>query len=175
MLSKFVRTNQRDWGEYLPLLLLVYGSSVHESTKQTLYMMFFGRHALLRADLLCCPSCSERRMPSHEYVLELQERLQTVHNLARSEMNKARDRQKKTDDHRVHVIPYKEDDLVWLRFCTRSRRICPKLQPRWEGAYVLTRKISDLTVEIEMPGKRKSKKIVHRNGTVPYVSYMSRD
>ena len=169
MLSKFVSTNQRDWDKYLPLLLLAYRSSVHESTKQTPYMMFFGRHALLPVDLLCCPSCSERKMPSHEYVLELQEQLQKVHNLARNEMNKTSDRQKKTYDHRVHIIPYKEGDLVWLRLCTRLKRICPKLQPRWEGPYVLTRKISDLTVEIEMPGKRKSKKIVHHNRIVPYV------
>ena len=95
MLSKFVSTNQRDWDEYLPLFLLAYRSSVHESIKQTPYMMFFGRHALLPVYLLCCPSCSERKMPSHEYVLELQELLQKVHNLARSEMNKASDRQKK--------------------------------------------------------------------------------
>ena len=71
-------------------------------------MMFFGRHVILAIDLLCRPSCYERKMPSHEYVLELQERLQKVHNGARSEMNKTSDRQKKTYDQRVHVIPYKE-------------------------------------------------------------------
>ena len=169
MLSKFVSTNQRDWDEYLPLFLLAYRSLVHESTKQTPYMIFFGRHVLLPVDLLCCPSCSERKMPSHEYVLEMQERLQKVHNLARIEMNKASDRQKKTYDHRVHVIPYKEGNLVWQRLCTKSKRICPKLQPRWEGPYVLTRKISDLTVETEMPEKRKSKKMIHHNKLVPYV------
>ena len=169
MLSKFVSANQRDWDEYLPLLLLAYRSSVHESTKQTPYMMFFGRHALLPIDLLCCPSCTETKMQSNEYVLELEERLRKVHSIARTEMNKASDRQKKTYDHRVHVIPYKEGDLVWLKLCNKTKRLCPKLQPRWEGPYILTRKISDLVVEIEMPGKRKSKKIVHHNRIVPYI------
>ena len=89
MLSKFVSANQRDWDEYLPLLLLAYRSSVHESTKQTPYMMFFGRHALLPVDLLCCPPCNETKMTSNEYVLELQERLHKVHSIARTEMNKA--------------------------------------------------------------------------------------
>ena len=70
MLSKFVSVNQRDWDKYLPLLLLACRSSVPDSTKQTPYMMFFGRHALLPVDLLCCPSCTETKMPSHEYVLE---------------------------------------------------------------------------------------------------------
>ena len=37
------------------------------------YVMFFGRHALLPIDLTCCPPCTERKLSSHEYVLELQE------------------------------------------------------------------------------------------------------
>ena len=170
MLSKYISTNQRDWDEYLPLLMLAYRSSVHESTRQTPYVMFFGRHALLPIDLTCCPPCTERKLSSHEYVLELQERLQTVHKFARSEMTKASNRQKKTYDHRVHVIPYKEGDLVWLRLYNRTKRLCPKLQPRWEGPYQLTRKISDLVVEIVMPEKKNSKKIVHHNRIIPYVS-----
>ncbi|MCG7879153.1 MAG: RNase H-like domain-containing protein [Candidatus Thiodiazotropha endolucinida] len=169
MLSKYVSANQRDWDEYLPMLLLAYRSSIHESTKQTPYTMFFGRHAILPVDLVCCPPSSENRKESHEYVLELQERLRKVHSLARTEMIKASDRQKKTYDHRVRTIPYNEGDLVWLRLCTRSKRICPKLQPRWEGPYTITRKISDLVVEIEMPEKKKSRKIVHHNRIIPYV------
>ena len=125
MLSKFVSANKRDWDEYLPLLLLAYRSSVHESTKQTPYMMFFGRHALLPVDLLCCPPCTETKMSSNEYVLELQALLRKVYSIARTEMNKASDRQKKTYDHRVHVIPYKEGDLVWLRLCNKTKRLCP--------------------------------------------------
>lgn len=155
MLIKYVSANQRDWDEFLPMLLLAYRSSIHESTKQTPYAMFFGRHAILPVDLVGCPSCSENRKESHEYVLELKERLRKVHNLTRTEMIKAGDRQKKTYDHRVHTIPYDEGDLVWLRICTRSKRICPKLQPRWEGSYTIIRKIPDLVVEIEMPEKRE--------------------
>ena len=132
-------------------------------------MMFFGRHALLPVDLLCCPPCTETKMSSNEYVLELQERLPKNHSIARTEMNKASDRQKKTYDHRVHVIPYKECDLVWLRLCNKTKRLRPKLQPRWEGTFILTRRVSDMVVEIEMPGKRKSKKIVHHKRIVPYV------
>lgn len=169
MLTKYVSTNQRDWDEHLPLLLLAYRSSVHESTKQTPYMMMFGRHALLPIDLLCSPPSSERKLSSHEYVLDLQERLRKIHNLARSEMTKASDRQKRTYDHRVHVIPFQEGDLVWLRLWTKTKRLCPKLQPRWEGPYKITRKISDLVIEIEKPNKRQSRKIVHHNRIVPFV------
>ena len=52
MLTKYVSQNQRDWDECLPLLLLASRSSVHDITKQIPYIMFFGRHALLRS--ICC-------------------------------------------------------------------------------------------------------------------------
>lgn len=147
------------------LCFCLHTDPVHESTNQTPYGMLFGRHAQLPVDLTCCLLCTERKLPSLECVLELQERLQKMHKLARSKMLKASDRQKKTYDHRVHVIPYIEVDLVWLLLGVFAQ----KLQPRWEGPYQLTRIISDLVVEKGMPGKKKSEKIVHHNRIVPYV------
>ena len=35
MLSKFVRKNQKDWDQYLPLLMMAYRSSVHKSMSFT--------------------------------------------------------------------------------------------------------------------------------------------
>ncbi len=47
-LSKFVDAHHRDWDRYVPLLL-VYRTSVHESTQCTPAMMMMGR---LKIDLL---------------------------------------------------------------------------------------------------------------------------
>ena len=95
MLSKYISKAQRDWDEYLPLLLLAYRSSVHESTGQTPYMMMFDRHALLPIDFVCIPPGSEIQMTSHAYVPTLQQQLRNVHEIARNEMALASDRQKK--------------------------------------------------------------------------------
>ena len=43
MLSAFVSEHQRDWVEYIPLVMMAYRSSVHESTCTTPSMMTFGR------------------------------------------------------------------------------------------------------------------------------------
>ena len=106
LLSKYIPANQRDWDEHLPLLLLAYRSSVHESTHQTPYIMMLGRHALLPVDLVCPQSSAETEMTGHDYVQSLKGRLEKVYNFARADMAKASDRQKKTYDHRVHVIPF---------------------------------------------------------------------
>ena len=171
MLSKYISKDQRNWDKYLPLLLLAYRSSVHESTQQTPYMMMFGRHALLPIDLTCPRSSAEKDMSESEYVQTLQGRLEVVYNSARSEMANASDRQKKTYDHRVNVVPYSEGDLVWLHDPTKTKGRCPKLQPRWVGPYKLRRKISDLVVEIEKyhdTGSKPQRKIVHVNRLKPY-------
>ena len=168
MLSKYISANQRDWDEHLPLFLLAYRSSVHESTQQTSYMMMFGRHALLPVDLVCPQSGTETAMTTHEYVKVLEQRLEKIYDFARSDIAKASDRQKKTYDHRVNVVPYSVGDLVWLRNTMKTRGKCPKLQPRWEGPYKVRRQISDLVFEIEKSkGSKILRKIVHRNRLKP--------
>lgn len=52
MLSAFVSGHQRDWVEYIPLVMMAYRSSVHESTCTTPSMMTFGREIRLPIDLI---------------------------------------------------------------------------------------------------------------------------
>ena len=88
-------------------------------------------------------------MTTNEYVQLLKSRLEKVHNFARSAMAKASDRQKKTYDDRVCVVPYSVGDQVWLRYPLKTKGLCRKLQPRWEGPYKIRCQISDLGLEIE--------------------------
>ena len=50
MLSKFVASDQRNWDSNLPVLILAYRSSIHESTGQSPYLMMFGRETTLSVD-----------------------------------------------------------------------------------------------------------------------------
>lgn len=51
MLSAYVAHNQKDWDFYLPLLMMAYRSSVHETTKCTPSAMMLGREIRLPTDL----------------------------------------------------------------------------------------------------------------------------
>ena len=42
MLSKYIASDQKDWDSHLPMLMLAYRSSIHESTGQTPAAMMFG-------------------------------------------------------------------------------------------------------------------------------------
>ena len=52
MLSKYVGENQRSWDEHLPLVLLAYKSSLHESTSLSPAMMSYGRELDHPADMI---------------------------------------------------------------------------------------------------------------------------
>lgn len=51
MLSKFVTENQRDWGSHLPVLMMAYHSTVHETTSFTPCELMFGRQIDLPIDV----------------------------------------------------------------------------------------------------------------------------
>ena len=52
MLSKSVDENQKDWDLYLPLLMMAYRSSVHESTGFSSNEMMLGCEVLFPLDLV---------------------------------------------------------------------------------------------------------------------------
>ncbi|KAJ8980831.1 hypothetical protein NQ317_018411 [Molorchus minor] len=55
-LSKVVSNHQRDWDHFLPLFLLAYRSSVHETTGQTAVSIIMVRELRLPCDLkFGCP------------------------------------------------------------------------------------------------------------------------
>ena len=52
MLKKYVRKHPRDWDVHLPLLMLAFRSSIHESTGETPSLLMLGREVELPIDLL---------------------------------------------------------------------------------------------------------------------------
>ena len=72
MLSAYVSENQRDWDICIPLLLMVYSTAVHDTTKFTPCSMMLGREIRLPVDLaLGIPETRERKCETN-YAYELE-------------------------------------------------------------------------------------------------------
>lgn len=172
MLSKYVETNQRNWDEVLPLLLMAYRSSKQESITMTPNMMMLGREIDLPVDLLYPPPPTETNLPSNEYVVQLQNKMKIVHEIARASLLEAGQKQKRLYDSRISKHKYTVGDAVWLRVYARPKGLSKKLQLRWEGPFKIVSKLSDLTFKIKKSQKAVCK-IVHFNRLKPFRGKLS--
>ena len=70
MLTKCIAADQRDWDQKLPLLMLAYRSSEHDSTGYSPSQMMLGREVELPVDLLYGPP-PESRLDKCQYVMDI--------------------------------------------------------------------------------------------------------
>ena len=85
--------------------------------------------------------------PTQKYVLEVQGRLQTAHNLLREQQ-----RQVRTQDSEAPPL-FKKGDLVWLVNKRRKKGQKPKLQPKFVGPYHVLSCYPNHTYYIERKGQ----------------------
>ena len=79
-LAMFVEENQKDWDQYIPLLMMAYRSAVHDIMKYTPAQLIVGRNLKLPIDLLLgCPE-EEKEKSVVDYVLDM------VHHYAQKNM-----------------------------------------------------------------------------------------
>lgn len=167
-LAKFVEKNQQNWDEYLPLALLAYRSSVHESTGFSPALIFLGRELRLPTDLECGVSKDLSTSPP-EYLRNLLEKMETIYERVRTNLKLTSERMKARYDLRTNLPVFQVGEEVWLHNPRRRRGLSPKLQSEWDGPAKIISKISDLVVKIQMPGKRTTK-VVHINRLAPFTA-----
>ncbi|UYV70790.1 K02A2.6-like [Cordylochernes scorpioides] len=165
-LSLFVAQNQRDWDSQLPILLMVYRSSVHETTGYSPAKMLFGRELKLPCDLIFgCPNSIGEG--SNEFVDRLHSRLEKVHRWAREKLEIASEAMKVRYDTHACGNDLQEGGLVWLYNPKRKKGLSPKLQKSWEGPFRIVNKLNDVVFRIQRSSHSKPK-VVHFNRLAPF-------
>ena len=169
MLAKMINPaeRQKDWDEYIPFALMAYRSSVHESTGETPNMMMLGREVVLPVDLTTEPQSTDLEEAS-SYAGQLRGILRETHAQAREILRESGDRQKRNYDRHQFGTPYSEGQFVWYFNATRTKGLSPKLQKKWKGPYLITKKLSDVTYRIQESSRGKPK-IVHSDKLKPYT------
>ena len=165
-LSKMVGENQADWDKHIPLFLMAYRGSAHNTTEVTPSKMLFGRELRLPCDLMF-GSPGDTVESEGEYAAQLRARLNKIHLMARNRIRATSDRMKTRYDRRANMKEFQENDLVW--FYNPQRRIgkSPKLQQDWEGPYRIIKKINDVIYRIQK-GPRTKMKVIHVDRLAKY-------
>ncbi|RLU16500.1 hypothetical protein DMN91_010568 [Ooceraea biroi] len=134
-LTKFVEKNQKDWDRWVLMFLLAFRSSKHETTGTTPAKMYMGQDLRLPLDLLRGrPPCGEA-VETRNYVLQLREKLDQIHQVARCRFEVRSKNVKSWYDRRSRQIFFEPGQKVWFFNPRRMKRRTPKLQSLWEGPY----------------------------------------
>ena len=165
-LRKVVSSHQRDWDERLPLFLLAYRASTHDTTGLTPAGLVFGRELRLPCDLLFGVP-PDKEQPTTDYAADLVDHLHDIHNYARQHLKLASDRMKTRYDKLANSAGYDEGDRVWLYRPTRRKGKSPKLQASWEGPYKVVTRINDVVYRIQKT-PRSRMLVVHLDRLAPY-------
>ena len=168
MIASYVSDNQTDWDEHIPLLLLAYRSSVHETTGVSPARMVFGRDLTLPVDLALGRPVREEKYCNTDYAYELKQRLLAIHEYARKHLKIASDSMKRQYDVKAKRIKYTAGDAVWYFKPKRRKGFNPKIQIHWKGPYIITEQLNDVLYRIQAGPKNKSE-IVHHDSIRLYL------
>jgi hypothetical protein len=84
-LRKIVTSNQKDWDEKLPLFLLAYRASTHDTTELTPASLVFGRELRLSRDQRFGVA-PDKKHPTTDFAAELVDHLYDIKNYARRKL-----------------------------------------------------------------------------------------
>ena len=167
MLSSYTSENQRDWDLHVPAIMMAYRASPHESTGTSPNFMMFGREVELPIDVICGSVLPGESVAAPDYVADLAQRLEMAHEMARKHLKKAASYQRRHYDHKVTNEDYSVGAAVMMRVHARRVGVSPKLQPKFDGPYLITKVLSDVVVRVQK-GPRHKPKVVHTNLLKPF-------
>ena len=99
----------------------------------------------------------EASLTRFDYPNEVRKTLVDAYKHARNRLHLAHKRQKDYYDRRMSGIRFAPDDLVWLWSPVLEKGVAPKFYEPWTGPYMVTKRLSDITYEIQDQAKKTFK------------------
>ena len=157
---------QMDWDEFLPFATFAYRCTPQDSTGESPNLMMLGREVSIPVDL--ATGWPEASVDTNtDFAEELRRNLQSAHERARECLGKSARRQKRNYDRRATESGLREGEFVWLYNPAKKRHMSPKLQLRWEGPWLIVKRLSDVTFRIQLRRNGKCK-VVHSDRLKAY-------
>jgi len=168
-LAKFISENQRDWDRWIPMYLLAYRSSKHETTGVTPAELYFARDLRLPMDLLRGnPPNKKESDTTVDCVSRIRKKLEDLHEVVRKRVDIKSSQTKTWYDQKARRVQFNVGQKVWFYNPRRKKGRAPKLQNSWEGPYFIVKKFNDVVYCICKPNRNKNK-VIHADRLAPFV------
>jgi len=147
-LRAYVSYLQDDWVDYLFLAEFAGNNQVSETTTVSPFFANLGYHPRCDFEL---DTCTDN--PEEQQAQTAVERIQHLHDLARTEIRYAQARQQENADcHRVPAPAFQPGDMVWVDGRNwRTERPSRKLENKHHGPYRILRTIGTHAYELDIP------------------------
>ncbi|CAC5398973.1 unnamed protein product [Mytilus coruscus] len=169
ILSKYIKSHQRDWDQHLDFLTMAYNSTPHESTGLTPHRLVYGQEMKFPLDVIS--ERIEQDEPQTEfasdYANKLEEKLREAHKIAREHLKVASERQKFQYDENIKEKIYSDGQLVWRNQKQNISGKKVKICRNWTGPWVITKKLRDVLYRIQH-AKISPSVVVHGDNLKPY-------
>ncbi|XP_026005285.1 uncharacterized protein LOC113010452 [Astatotilapia calliptera] len=163
MLQKFVSDTGKDWDQWLPFLLFAYREVPQASTGFSPFELLYGWEVQGPLDLVRKGWESSTVAPNEkgvvQFVLEMRERLERYQAEAEANLRDAQRSQKIWYDQQARQREFQPGQKVLLLLPSSNS----KLLAKWQGPYIVLRRMGPVTYEIHHPGKKKPKQTYHVN------------
>lgn len=161
MLRKVISETGRDWDQKLPLILFAIRTHEQRSTGYSPFEILFGRKARTLLDMASeqWEEEEEEGQPLCKYAAELKSSLSHIWGTVHEHMEKAQTAQKQQYDRNSLLREFQPGDKVLLLLPTTEN----KLLSKWQGPFVIERKITPVTYSVLQPLRAGGKQIYHVN------------
>jgi len=155
---KQVVGEKNDWDEYLSLACFSYNTSVHEGTQYTPHELVFGKLARVPSSEILPEDVSNESYA--DYLTTLYNRLRNTQKIARTNLQRAKERSKRYYDKKIKPCNFRKGDLVYL-----LKEPTTKLGNQYTGPYKILEVLGNRNVKLEISAK--SSRTVHTDKLKP--------
>ena len=169
MLRAYVNAKQDDWDLHLTAVEYAYNDSVNESTGCSPFYMEYGQHPATPKDFLH-PTVVAPCDAAEDFATRIAATVQKAKQLLAA----AQQRQKEQSDKHRRDETFDVGDRVYLHVQTLkglSGLKAPKLSPRYYGPFAITKVITPVTMQLELPPHVR----VHRSFHVSHLKKFNED
>ncbi|KAJ7565990.1 hypothetical protein O6H91_02G084000 [Diphasiastrum complanatum] len=152
MLRAYVSKKQTNWEEYLSILEFAYNSTKHSATGYNPFMLMHGfqPHS---------PTAVGFKQEKVEAVKNFLEDLNQMIEHAKRSIRQSQNRARHYADPHRRDVQFSAGEKVYLRVPVDSKTlksgVCAKLSPRYCGPFTISRRLGEVTYELELPHSSK--------------------
>ena len=152
LLSTYTASDQKDWDELLPAVLLAYNTSYHTSMQETPFCILFGRQCSLPLNIEMLPA-SKLSIEQRTDAKNIATKIKLVQQIADETRGNQKLKMKTNYDLKVKGPKLKVGDLVMIQVGTRRKGRSPKLDPKFRGSFRLLEKMGEVNFRMMMVRK----------------------